>query len=530
MRFLVVAFPFLFAFAHPSRDWSVQQGRFVDVHGRERFFHGVNIVYKSAPYVPITSHDGPLSFTENDARFLQQLGMNVVRLGAMWGGMEPSEGAYNQTYMDEIKKIVRMCEKHDIQVLIEFHQDGLSEVFCGEGIPWWAAHNYGPAYRAFPAPSSEPFKMAGRSNFAGSYAQARVPAVSDCQPLARVYNEMMASYAAARNYEDLYTNGRGLRDLFVSYWRYLAEQFKGDSNVIGFELINEPASIWPRNYTESEFLQPMYDALATAIREVDPSRVIFFNPVTWDHGYAPTNESVYDNGFSQVPGGPGFEDRSVYAYHYYDYGHLFHGEPFFQSRVATTQRLKAAGMVTEFQLEHVETEGDEADEHFGYGMDLMDANLLSWMAWTYKGYYPVPYLQEEELPFVAVCTGCASGLYPDLPQSTDVSWATAKSLARTYAQAVQGQAKFIHFDRKSSVFRLRYAFDPKVTAPTVIYVNRELGGSAAGRYANGVEVEVTGGFSWSLKGTILTVSAGPSVAGCEVSVTVAPKLSFTAIL
>jgi len=274
-------------------------------------------------------------------------------------------------------------------------------------------------------------------------------------------------------------------------------------------------------------LQPMYDILAAAINEIDPDRVIFFNPVTWDHGYAPTDKPVHYNGFSHVPGGPGFENRSVYAYHYYDYAYLYNGAPYFQSKVATAKHLGVVGMVTEFSLENVETEGDEGDVHFNYALDLMDDNRLSWMAWTYKGYYPFPYLREEDLPFVGICTGCGSGLYPNLPNDTIVSWPTAKSMARTYAQAVQGQAKFMHFDRTTSVFKLVYIYDPKVTAPTVIYVNRELGGNFEGRYANGVDVEISTGFSWSLDGSMITVFATPFVANCEVSVTIAPKSIYT---
>jgi endoglycosylceramidase len=518
------------AWALPSANWSIQQGGFIDFHGRQRFFHGVNLIYKSAPYVPLTSEDGPLSFTEQDTQLLQKLGMNVVRLGVMWGGVEPTKGVYNQSYVNEMRKIVRMCEKYNIQVLVEFHQDALAEMFCGEGIPWWAAENYGPDYRNFPAPISSAVKTETRPSFVGSYAHAKVPSLKDCEPLSRSYNDKMASYAAARNYEDLYLNGRGLRDMFVEYWRYLARQFKDDPNVIGFELINEPASIWQRNYTESRFLQPMYDILADAIHEIDPSRIVFFDPVTWDHGYAPTNAAAYDSGFAHPPGGTAFENLSVYAYHYYDYGRLFNGEPFFESKERIAQQLNVVGMVTEFELEPVKTEGDPDDVHFNYGLDLMDANLLSWMAWTYKGYYPIPYLKEAELPFVGTCTGCGSGLYPNLPNDTTISWPTARTLARTYVQAVQGRAKSVKFDWKTSVYKLVYQFDQKVKAPTVIYVSRELGGGVAGRYAQGVEVAVTAGFTWTLEGTTLTVLAKPLVMDCEVSVVVAPKCSFTAIV
>merc|ERR1719162_2061458 len=152
----------------------------------------------------------------------------------------------------------------------------------------------------------------------------------------------------------------------------------------------------------------------------------------------------------------------------------------------------------------------------------MDSNLLSWMAWTYKGYYPVPHLKEEDLPFVGTCTGCGSGLYPDLPNSTAINWLTAKSMARTYAQSVQGRAKYMHFNWTTDNFSFVYQFDPLVLQPTEIYINRELGGALAGRYAAGVDVIVVPvDFKWSFKDhdpSILQIYGGRSVAACEVSV------------
>jgi len=246
-----------------------------------------------------------------------------------------------------------------------------------------------------------------------------------------------------------------------------------------------------------------------------------------------------DNGFSHAPGGAAFENRSVFAFHYYDYDFLYHGETFFESRVAVAQQLKTSGMVTEFSLENIQVEGDRAHTHFNYGLDLMDAHLLSWMAWTYKGYYPIPYLNESGLPFVGTCTGCGSGLYPNLNSSDNwqpsgdpmaVNWATAKTLARTYAQAVQGRTKSMHFDKQTNIFHLVYQFDPTVLSPTLIYVNRKLGGNLAGLYASGVDVKVPSGFSWALDGSYLTASAKLSVASCTVSVVVGPQRALDMII
>jgi endoglycosylceramidase len=78
----------------------------------------------------------------------------VIRLGVMWPGVEPIQGWYNMTYIKEIHKIVDVCREHNIFVVLEYHQDGFSEKFCGEGVPHWAAKNHGFAniYGKFPWP------------------------------------------------------------------------------------------------------------------------------------------------------------------------------------------------------------------------------------------------------------------------------------------------------------------------------------------------------------------------------------------
>lgn len=555
MRAIVAATAFGCAAAESQPQWSVAYkdvdgipgsptaGRFIDKFGRERFFHGVNLVYKSAPYFPRTDVEGPLSFTRKDAAFLQKMGLNVVRLGVMWPGVEPREGEYDADYIAQVTEIVHICDQHDISVLFDFHQDGLAEQFCGEGIPWWAADTTSePDYRKFPGPIAPPFEVKTNPKWNGtSYEGAKIPSLEDCNPLGRDYNSWMASYLSAKNYEDLYMNGRGLRDKFANFWAHLAKSFPSSQfpNIIGFELINEPAAIWPRNYTETEFLQPLYDVLAEAIHAEDPERVLFFNPITWDHGYPPTNAPVDFNGFTHLPGETkerNATSTSVYAYHYYDYDRLYNGQPYFESKLAVADKLKTMGFVTEFELGNVVEHED--DRHFTYSMDIMDNNLQSWMAWTYKGYYPLPYLQEDELPFAATCTGCGSGIYPNLPMSTEVNYKTVRAMARTYAQAVQGKTWHMGFNSTTNMFTLDFQFDSISTKPTVIYVNRDLGdasGALQARYPDGVDVEFlplrsadrewTDKFCYTIDGSYITVSPKPGIeipSGTGLQVLIAP--------
>ena len=64
---------------------AVKGGRLVDGQGRTVVLHGVNVVYKLAPYAP--------DFTRADARRLRGWGMNAIRLGvtsaAAWLPIRP---------------------------------------------------------------------------------------------------------------------------------------------------------------------------------------------------------------------------------------------------------------------------------------------------------------------------------------------------------------------------------------------------------------------------------------------------------
>ena len=54
--------------------------RIVDPDGRERYFHGVNVVVKGPPWHPELNAFNPLtSFVEKDMKTLQDLGLNAIR-------------------------------------------------------------------------------------------------------------------------------------------------------------------------------------------------------------------------------------------------------------------------------------------------------------------------------------------------------------------------------------------------------------------------------------------------------------------
>lgn len=94
----VVVVVCLASFAY-SRQFTIKDHRFYDPQGGEITFHGVNLVEKGFPfYRP--------SFGDEDLRKLKSWGMNGLRLGVMWPGVEPEEGKYNDTYLDYMLKLV----------------------------------------------------------------------------------------------------------------------------------------------------------------------------------------------------------------------------------------------------------------------------------------------------------------------------------------------------------------------------------------------------------------------------------------
>ena len=66
-----------------------------DSQGRVVFFHGVDAVYKHAPYELYPDPGKPWNFSTADASLMARLGFNVVRLGMTWSGLEPGTAPAN---------------------------------------------------------------------------------------------------------------------------------------------------------------------------------------------------------------------------------------------------------------------------------------------------------------------------------------------------------------------------------------------------------------------------------------------------
>lgn len=262
-----------------------------DTAGRVRLFHGVNGVHKAAPWYP-----GWL-LNETLVEELESWGVNVIRVGWLFNGLMPAENFVNETYFQEQQRVVEMLASHGIYALLDAHQDVLSSRFC--------LYDAWPRWLIDRSVSEHPFPW---------------PLKGNCSSRAWGANEI--TEAAATCYGDIFNNRHGMRDAYAKFWAESAARWAGNTNVLGYELMNEPFAgdvyadplLWLPGVAGQKNLQPFYHVLADAIRPHDDEHIIMYEPTVW--GMVGTG-TIAGSGFTQVPGGPTYANRSVFSYHAY---------------------------------------------------------------------------------------------------------------------------------------------------------------------------------------------------------------------
>lgn len=291
-------------------------GHFVDGFGRVRIFRGFNDVgeAKGSGETPGGPQYQPYLFeTPEVVEQLEKWGFNAARVPMMWSGLALEEGMYDYAYASTMMGVVADLNAHGMYSLLDMHQDVLSSTL-GEydGAPQWLT-NRTERRHAYPWPLEEPLKSWGLGYMAE---------------------------ATGQSFQEIYDNTHGGLDAWGDVWKYAARLFKDVPGILGYELLNEPwagdvyaqPSLMVPGVAGAQNLQPSYASVAASIREVDDDTIIFYEPVTWgmifpgDGTLSPNNNSNSSNtsahpragsGFTEVPGGETYRDRSCLSYHYY---------------------------------------------------------------------------------------------------------------------------------------------------------------------------------------------------------------------
>lgn len=406
-----------------------RDGRFmVDEHNRVVLLHGVNAVWKLAPYTPPDTAEG---FTAADADWLRDHGFNSVRLGVLFAGVMPQKGVIDWSYLAKVDRVVQLLSSRGIYVLFDFHQDIYNEQYGGEGFPQWAIHDDG-------VPQTN-------IGFPGNYFTPSV----------------------GRVFDNFWGNTDNLWDHYRDAWQAVASKWSAQDHHGGYDLFNEPfpGSVWTSCANpvgcplfDDQMLQALFEHVRLGMRTVDPRNLIFYEPNFLFIGTARTGLGLIT---------PITDPQIGFSFHKYCvFGLLLHSQgatdlpscPQFHQMVgsnaasAATQ-MNAASLLTEFGA------SDDLPDVLSV-VSQADSELTGWQYWHYKEWHD---------PTTESQTSGGQGLFV---KDDDLSTVKADKLAvleRPYPQATAGVPLELSFDATTGAFLYRYT--PRAaTADSDLYV------------------------------------------------------------
>lgn len=164
--------------------------------------------------------------------------------------------------------------------------------------------------------------------------------------------------------------GEAYREKTAELWVLVAEHFAGESNVAGYDLLNEPTRA--SGATQWDY----YDVLYKAVREADPDHMIFIE-ATWEPNNLPSPE---DYGWENV----------VYEYHHYnwDYNNQSN-KSFYTYKKLLGNTHKVPSLIGEFNAwgdsRRSTGKRDQTDLEANAGvLEFYNGEGWHWTTWTYK--------------------------------------------------------------------------------------------------------------------------------------------------
>jgi endoglycosylceramidase len=394
-------------------DSSIIQDQF----GRQLILHGLNTSSgaKYGDYQPwITEAD----VEREDTAF----GFNFVRYLTSWVAIEPQKGVFDENYINELERRINWYTSRKMYVMIDMHQDVYSAFVGGNGAPEWACRTNG----------AEPISLPGGTPW---WLKNIDPQVVNCWI----------------NFWS-YTQHKDLQDHYIMTWQKIAERFKNNPYVIGYDLMNEPwggdlVKVFLTGEFERVQLTAFYNRLITGIRSVESDKYIFFEPTPAPVTFgAPSNLSVIKDTRSS--------SKLVYAPHCYPYDtHEGNGytstskqqlKDWEKQRLIDTKKHGNIPLVTgEFGLSPTQS---------GFSDYLTDFNAMSdrnqWH-WTYWS---------NDL-------GGWSPLNADRSETVIL-----QHLVRAYPKATAGKIKSFNFDVITKKFMMTFVSNTSINQPTEIFV------------------------------------------------------------
>jgi endoglycosylceramidase len=224
---------------------------------------------------------------ESDYAQIRNWGFNVVRLPIAWNYIEPQPGVYDLAHLANIvDRDIAWAKKYGIYIVLDMHQWVWSSYFS-----WWGGHGNGLpewAVRGYP------------NTFEGCGI-----AITDFW-LGKGPNGTTAS-----------SSNPSMQDRYIEMWKFVANHYKNEPHII-YDVFNEPYRgdyYYPAGgldeYATAPYLYRFYNRLIPAIRQIDPDRIIMYEPVSGWH--VPAAQKLnYPN--------------LIFSFHCYDYAGNYNGD------------------------------------------------------------------------------------------------------------------------------------------------------------------------------------------------------------
>ena len=142
-------------------------------------------------------------------------------------------------------------------------------------------------------------------------------------------------------------------------WRKIAERYRDEPTVLGYDLMNEPLPDRPEFAAYHARLEPIFTRITAAIREVDPNHIVILEGSNWDTSFRDF--------------GPPFDSKAVYSIHKY-------WSPTTQASIQQYLDYRNKYNVPLWLGES----GENTDEWVSNMVDLAEKNNIGWAFWTYK--------------------------------------------------------------------------------------------------------------------------------------------------
>ena len=149
------------------------------------------------------------------------------------------------------------------------------------------------------------------------------------------------------------------QQLTINIWKKLAEIYKDETIIIGYDFLNEPIAHYFDVDKLNPTLEPFFKKLSAEVRAIDPNHIFFIAGAQWN-----SNFKVF---------GPPFDDKLVYTFHkywteptqdvvqdYIDYGNKYN-VPIWMGE-----------------------SGENTNEWINEFRTMLERNNIGWCFWPYK--------------------------------------------------------------------------------------------------------------------------------------------------